>query len=345
MTVLLNDERTAINNAADFGRVAVMFGGDSSEREVSLDSGRAVLGALQSRGIDAHGWDPAKRSLAEFAGEGFDRVWIALHGPGGEDGALQGALQWFDVPYTGSGVMASALAMDKIRSKQLFNEAGINTPDYVILTRPGDANLAADVLGYPLVIKPSGQGSSVGMSKVFEANELSAAVDLALGFGGAALAERCIVGTESTVSVLQGQALSSIRIETPRVFYDYRAKYESDETKYHCPGTDDAELERRFHDMAIAAFAVLGCTGWGRVDFMTGSDGDPQVLEVNTVPGMTSHSLVPMAAKVAGIDFEELCWRVLETSMSGKLAIKNSGAVSSDTWSGEMPKAERSICK
>lgn len=345
MTVALNDERIAVNNAAAFGRVAVMFGGDSSEREVSLDSGRAVLGALQSRGIDACGWDPAKRSLAEFAGEGFDRVWIALHGPGGEDGALQGALQWFDVPYTGSGVLASALAMDKIRSKQFFKEAGISTPDYIIVAGPGDAKLAADVLGYPLVIKPSGQGSSVGMSKVFEASELSAAVDLALGFGSPALAERCIVGTESTVAVLQGQALSSIRIETPRVFYDYRAKYESDETEYYCPGTDDAELEGRYHDMAIAAFAVLGCAGWGRVDFMTGNDGDPQVLEVNTVPGMTSHSLVPMAAKVAGIDFEELCWRVLETSMTGNSAVETTGAVSARAWSEESTKAERSICK
>jgi len=330
VTVLLNDERIAINNAEDFGRVAVMFGGDSSEREVSLDSGKAVLGALLSRGIDACGWDPAERSLAEFAGEGFNRVWIALHGPGGEDGALQGALQWLGMPYTGSGVMASALAMDKVRSKQLFKQSGIDTPDYVIVKTPGDAKLAADELGFPLVIKPSGQGSSVGISKVFDAGELPAAVDLALGFGGPSLAERCIVGTESTVAVLQGQALSSIRIETPRVFYDYRAKYESDKTEYHCPGTDDAELESRFHDMATAAFAVLGCTGWGRVDFMTGSDGVPQVIEVNTIPGMTSHSLVPMAAKVAGIDFAELCWRVLETSVSDEPALEYVGAAAND---------------
>lgn len=330
MTVLLQDERIAISSAADFGRVAVMFGGDSSEREVSLDSGKAVLGALQSRGVDALGWDPANRGLAEFAGEGFDRVWLALHGPGGEDGSIQGALQWINVPYTGSGVMASALAMDKVRSKQLFKEAGLDTPDYFVVRTPGDAKLAADELGYPLVIKPSGQGSSVGMSKVFDAGELPAAVDLALSYGGPALAERCIVGTESTVAVLQGQALPSIRIETPRVFYDYRAKYESDNTEYHCPGTDDAELERRFHDAAIAAFAVIGCAGWGRVDFMTGSDGVPQVLEVNTIPGMTSHSLVPMAAKVAGIDFEELCWRVLETSVSDKPAAETVGVAAND---------------
>lgn len=344
MTVLLQDERKVIANAADFGRVAVMAGGSSSERDVSLNSGRAVLQALLSRGIDAHEWDPAERSLAEFSNAGFTRVWIALHGPGGEDGALQGALEWLGVPYTGSGVMASALAMDKVRSKQLFKEAGIATPDYVVVTKPGDARLAADQLGFPLFIKPSGQGSSVGMSKVFDAGELAGAVDLALGFGGPAMAERCIVGAESTVAVLQGQALPSIRIETPRVFYDYRAKYESDQTEYYCPGTDDAELEGTLHDMAIAAFAVIGCTGWGRVDFMTGSDDAPQVIEINTIPGMTSHSLVPMAAKVAGIDFEELCWRVLETSASDVAASKNATAVSADTWAEELPKTERRNC-
>lgn len=330
MILSLFDERTAITAARDFGRVAVMYGGDSSEREVSLDSGKSVLKALQSRGIDAHGWDPAVRNLVEFAAAGFDRVWIALHGPGGEDGALQGALQWLGLPYTGSGVMASALAMDKLRSKKLFRAAGIDTPDYVVINTKGDARLAADELGFPMVIKPIGQGSSVAISKVFDTGELPAAVELALTYGAPALAERCIVGSESTVAVLQGQALSSIRIETPRVFYDYRAKYESDSTQYHCPGTDDAELESRFNDMAIAAFAVLGCSGWGRVDFMTGSDGIPQVLEVNTIPGMTSHSLVPMAAKVAGIDFPELCWRVLETSMGDRTGIDSVGVAAND---------------
>jgi len=341
----LNDERRVVADAVDFGRVAVMYGGDSSEREVSLDSGKAVLGALQSRGIDASGWDPAEQNLVEFAAAGFDRVWIALHGPGGEDGALQGALQWQNMPYTGSGVMASALAMDKIRSKKLFKAAGIDTPDYTIINTAGDAKVAANELGYPLVIKPAGQGSSVGMSKVFDAAELSTAAELALSYGAPALAERCIVGTESTVAVLQGQALSSIRIETPRVFYDYRAKYESENTQYHCPGTDDAELEGRFHDLAIAAFAVLGCSGWGRVDVMTGSDGMPQVLEVNTVPGMTSHSLVPMAAKVAGIEFADLCWRVLETSLPEHPAAASAAATSTDTSVGNAPGALRSNCQ
>ncbi len=210
--------RIAISNAADFGRVAVMFGGISAEREVSLDTGSAVLKALQSRGVDAHPWDPADKSMHDFDEAGFERVWIALHGTGGEDGAIQGALQWLNTPYTGSGVMASALAMDKIRSKRLFRQAGIATPDFLVIEEKADALRAAEAFGYPLILKPSDQGSSVGMSKVFEAAELGAAVDLALSFGGQALAERCIVGDEMTVAVLQGEALPSICIKTPRVF-------------------------------------------------------------------------------------------------------------------------------
>ena len=315
----LREERTVVHNAADFGRVAVMLGGTSAEREVSLDTGAAVLAALQARGVDAHAWDPGEKSMAEFAAAGFDRVWIALHGTGGEDGALQGALQWLNVPYTGSGVMASALAMDKIRSKHLFEATGIPTPEYAVIRHEADAVLAAEELGFPMILKPSGQGSSVGMSKVFEQEDLSEAVSLALQYSEIALAERCIVGDELTVAVLQGTALPTIRIETPRVFYDYRAKYESDRTEYHCPGTSDAETEALYAGIAVAAFSEIGCTGWGRVDFMTGEDGQPKVLEINTIPGMTSHSLVPMAAKQAGIDFEELCWRILETSVSADM--------------------------
>jgi len=326
----VSERRIVIEQAAEFGRVAVMYGGFSSEREVSLQSGAAVLSALQSRGIDACGWDPAENSMAELVAAGFARVWNALHGPGGEDGGLQGLLQWLDTPYTGSGILASAVAMDKILSKHLFKADGISTPDYVVVETAGDANLAADEFGFPLVIKPAGQGSSVGMSKVFEAGELRPAVELALSFGGPALAERCIVGIESTVAVLQGQALPSVRIETPRVFYDYRAKYESDNTRYFCPGTDDPQLEQRFHDLAIAAFKMLGCSGWGRVDFMTGSDGEPQVLEVNTVPGMTSHSLVPMAAQATGMDFAELCWRILETSCAPQSLVEPVGMAAND---------------
>jgi len=308
------EERQLVSDAGSFGRVAVMLGGHSSERAVSLDTGAAVLKALKVRGVDAHPWDPAARSMAQFADAGFDRVWIALHGPGGEDGALQGALQWLDTPYTGSGVMASALAMDKVRSKHLFRAAGIPTPDYVVVRSRADASAAAGQLGFPLIIKPSGQGSSVGMSKILEAAELHAAVDKALQYDETALIETCVTGSELTVAVLQGEALPSIRIETPRVFYDYRAKYESDRTEYICPGTADDAGEQRYAELAVAAFSELGCAGWGRVDFMAGENGQPLVLEVNTVPGMTSHSLVPMAAIESGIDFEELCWRILETS-------------------------------
>ncbi len=315
------DERHIVAEAAEFGRVAVMLGGHSSERAVSLDTGAAVLKALRARGVDARPWDPAEQTMAQFAAAGFDRVWIALHGPGGEDGALQGALQWLDMPYTGSGVMASALAMDKVRSKHLFRAAGIPTPDYAVVRSQADASVAAEQLGFPLIIKPSGQGSSVGMSKIFERAELKAAVDTALQYDATALLETCISGSEITVAVLQGRALPSIRIVTPRVFYDYRAKYESDRTEYICPGTTDDSEERRYAELAVAAFDELGCSGWGRVDFMAGADGEPLVLEVNTVPGMTSHSLVPMAATRDGIDFEELCWRILETSFaSGEAA-------------------------
>lgn len=328
--VAMRESRKHVESASDFGRVAVMFGGFSSEREVSLDTGAAVLQALQERGVDAHAWDPAKHSLAEFAAAGFERVWIALHGAGGEDGSLQGALEWLDTPYTGSGVMASAIAMDKVRSKHLFDAVRIPTPEYAVIRHRADAVLALEELGLPLILKPAGQGSSVGMSKVFAKEELDKAVDLALKYGGVALAERCIVGDETTVTVLQGEALPSIRIETPRVFYDYRAKYESDRTQYHCPGTSDAKLESRYADLAVAAFAELGCSGWGRVDFMTGEDGEPKVLEVNTVPGMTSHSLVPMAAKQAGIDFAELCWRILETSVGVDTSATHSEVLAND---------------
>ncbi|HNP36550.1 MAG TPA: D-alanine--D-alanine ligase [Woeseiaceae bacterium] len=310
------ETRTAIRNASDFGRVAVMYGGSSSERAVSLDTGTAVLRALRGRGVDAHGWDPAEQSMQDFAGDNFDRVWIALHGPGGEDGALQGLLQWLNMPFTGSGVLASSLAMDKVRSKHLFRALALPTPEYRVVRGPDDARLALRALGLPLILKPAGQGSSVGMSKIFDAAELDAALELALSFEPTVLAERCIVGDELTVGILQGEALPSIRIETPHAFYDYSAKYESERTRYICPGTRSETGERELRRAALAAFSELGCSGWGRVDFMTGADGVPQILEVNTVPGMTSHSLVPMAAQQAGIDFPELCWRILETSIS-----------------------------
>jgi len=320
MNTAIGEQRVKVRNASDFGRVAVMLGGRSSEREVSINSGTAVLEALGGRNVDVTAWDPAKKDLREFAGAGFERVWIALHGAGGEDGTLQGALEYLDVPYTGSGVMASALAMDKVRSKKLFRSAGIATPDFVVIEDRADAVRAADYFGYPLVLKPAGQGSSVGMTKVFDLSELGPAADLALRYCGVALAERCVVGDEITVAVLQGEALPSIRIETPRVFYDYEAKYQADSTRYFCPGTKGEAEERNYAAVAVRAFAELGCSGWGRVDFMSDRSGNSFVLEVNTVPGMTSHSLVPMAAKKAGIDFAELCWRILETSMTAESA-------------------------
>jgi D-alanine-D-alanine ligase len=311
-----SEERRFVTDAADFGRVAVLLGGHSSEREVSLDTGAAVLAALGRRGVDAQPWDPADCPMAEFAEAGFDRAWIALHGPGGEDGALQGCLEWLQIPYTGSGVMASAIAMDKVRSKHLFRAAGIPTPDYTVVADRAEASVASENLGFPLIVKPSGQGSSVGMSKVFDRRDLDEAVDAALRFDDVVLLETCITGDEMTVAVLQGRALPSIRIETPRVFYDYRAKYESDRTQYICPGARNTAEEARYAELALAAFAELGCSGWGRVDFMSGDDRQPLVLEVNTVPGMTSHSLVPMAARQDGIEFDELCWRILETSFA-----------------------------
>lgn len=331
MNAAAQQRRVEIRNAAEFGRVAVMLGGRSSEREVSISSGTAVVDALKSRGVDATAWDPAEKSLREFAQASFDRVWVALHGPGGEDGTIQGALECLGTPYTGSGVMASALAMDKIRSKKLFQASGIPTPAFVVVEQMADALRAATEFGYPLVLKPAGQGSSVGMTKVFERSDLGPAVDLALSFCGFALAERCIVGDEITMAVLQGKSLPSIRIETPRVFYDYRAKYEADSTRYYCPGTGSPAAERKYADVALAAFAELGCSGWGRVDFMADLSGNSFVLEVNTVPGMTGHSLVPMAAKQSGIDFAELCWRILETSMpagtgAGTVGVAANGA-------------------
>jgi D-alanine-D-alanine ligase len=331
MNAAIREQRVPVRDASDFGRVAVMFGGRSSEREVSIDSGTAVLEALASRNVDVTAWDPAEKTLREFAGAGFERVWIALHGPGGEDGTLQGALEYLEIPYTGSGVMASALAMDKVRSKKLFRSAGIATPDFAVIENRADAIHAAADFGYPLVLKPAGQGSSVGMTKVFDRRTLRDAVDLALSYGGVALAERCVVGDEITVAVLQGEALPSIRIETPRVFYDYQAKYEANSTRYYCPGTTGEAEERNYAKIAVAAFAELGCSGWGRVDFMADGSGNSYVLEVNTVPGMTSHSLVPMAAKTAGIDFADLCWRILETSVpaestTGRVGVAADGA-------------------
>jgi D-alanine-D-alanine ligase len=305
-----------VSDAAAFGRVAVLFGGDSSEREISLLSGQAVLAALKKRGVDAHPFDPRDLPLAELVAQRFERVWIALHGPGGEDGTLQGALDYLGVPYTGSGVMGSAIGMDKLRSKRLALAVGVPTADFVVLAGPQDFDTALERLGLPLIVKPATQGSSVGMTKVERAGDLPAAFRAAVQLEPLVFAESWIPGKEYTVAILQQQALPSIRIETPRVFYDYEAKYFRDDTRYFCPSGLGASAESHLKSLALAAFEAAGASGWGRADFIMDATGRPLFLEINTIPGMTSHSLVPMAARAVDIDFEELVWRVLETSFT-----------------------------
>jgi D-alanine-D-alanine ligase len=305
-----------VKEPADFGAVAVLYGGGSSEREVSLLSGKAVLAALKRRGVNAQGFDPAQRPLADLMTLRIDRVWIALHGPGGEDGTVQGALEFLGVPYTGSGVLGSAIGMDKLRSKRLAQAAGVSTPEFVVLRTASDLDLALKRLGLPMIVKPGSQGSSVGMARVERAEDLPAAWKNARRIESMVFAESWITGGEYTVAVLQGQALPSIRIETPRTFYDYEAKYLRDDTRYFCPSGLAAPAEEQLAKLALASCDACGAEGWGRADFMMDASGRPLLLEINTVPGMTDHSLVPMAARAAGIDFDELVWRVLETSLT-----------------------------
>jgi len=300
---------------SDFGKVGVMLGGRSAEREISLKSGAAVLAALRRRGVDAHAFDPAEHTLAELERAGFERVFVILHGRGGEDGTLQGALELMGIPYTGSGVMASALGMDKWRTKLVWQGAGLPVPDYRLLNAQSDFEAVERELGLPLFVKPACEGSSVGVSKVKTAGGLRAAYAEAARHDTLVLAERYIGGGEYTVAILgegaQMQALPVIRIVPATEFYDYEAKYLRDDTRYLCPAGLSAEMETTLRDLARRAFAVLGCRGWGRVDILLDDDGSPQLLEINTAPGMTDHSLVPMAARAAGIDFDELCLRIL----------------------------------
>jgi D-alanine-D-alanine ligase len=305
-----------VSQPKEFGRVAVLFGGDSTERDISLLSGNAVLAALKRSGVDAHAFDPRDQALSRLLEERFDRVWIALHGPGGEDGTLQGALEYLGVPYTGSGVMGSAIGMDKLRTKRLAQSVGIATSPFVVLTGPQDFDTALEKLKLPMIVKPATQGSSVGMTKVERAEDLPAAYAAASQNDRVVFAEAWISGGEYTVGILQGKALPSIRIETPRSFYDYEAKYFRDDTKYHCPSGLSAPAEQHLANLAVATFEATGAEGWGRVDFMMDPTGRPLLLEINTVPGMTDHSLVPMAARAAGMDFDRLVWRVLETSFA-----------------------------
>ena len=310
------NEYRRITDAAAFGQVAVLMGGASAEREISLMTGKAVTGALVSRGVNAAAFDPSSRPLTELVTAGFDRVWIALHGPGGEDGAVQGALEWLGLPYTGSGVLGSAVGMDKLRTKRLAQAAGVATPRWIELNGAADCERAVAELGLPLAVKPATQGSSVGMSRVATAAELPAAWRAASALDPVVIAERWISGREFTVGILQGAALPAIAIETPRSFYDYQAKYFADDTRYLIPCGLSAAAESALQQAALTTFAVAGASGWGRVDFVTAADEVPLLLEINTVPGMTSHSLVPMAAAAVGIDFPELAWRILETSFA-----------------------------
>ena len=305
-----------VTDPSEFGKVAVLFGGTSSEREISLLTGRAVHAALQRSGIDAYAVDPREKALQELVDEGFDRAWVALHGPGGEDGTVQGALECLGIPYTGSGVLGSAVCMDKLRTKQLVSSVGIATADFVVLRDERDFDLALTRLGLPMFVKPATQGSSVGMSKVERPEDLPVAFAAAAATDPCVLAEAYISGAEYTVGVLAGEALPSIRIRTTQTFYDYQAKYFRDDTQYDCPSGLSAETERHLAALALGAFDATGASGWGRADFMMDSTGRPLLLEINTVPGMTDHSLVPMAARARGMSFEQLVWRVLETSFT-----------------------------
>ena len=299
-----------------FGRVAVLMGGSSSEREVSLDSGSNVLDALQAQGIDAFAVDGIPALVQLLVDKKVDRVFNILHGNkgGGEDGVLQGLLDAFGVPYTGSDVLGSSLSMDKIRTKQIWLSLGLSTPRYARLAPGADVAAAARDLGLPVIVKPSCEGSSVGVSRVFAESDLAAAVDLAKRYPGELLMEQMIVGQEYTVAILGERVLPSIRIVPAGEYYDYHAKYVADDTQYLCPGLEGAD-EQAIGVLALAAFRAAGCAGWGRVDVMRDADGRFYLLEVNTAPGMTSHSLVPKAAQQIGIDFETLCWLVLESSL------------------------------
>nr|WP_294865713.1 D-alanine--D-alanine ligase [uncultured Pseudogulbenkiania sp.] len=300
-----------------YGKVAVMMGGTSAEREVSLMSGGGVLKALQSQGVDAHAFDPAEKPLAALKDEGFERVFIALHGPFGEDGTLQGALETMGMPYTGCGVMASAIGMDKWRTKLLWQGAGLPIPSFVLLADDSDFAAVEAQLGLPLFVKPATEGSSIGVTKVKHPGELRAAYEEARRYDKLVIAEAFVGGGEYTCAIIGDKALPTIKIEPATEFYDYQAKYFRDDTVYRCPSGLSAEVEQRARELALTAFEVLGGRGWGRVDFLMDEAGGIYLLEVNTSPGMTSHSLVPMAARVEGLSYEELCLAILDMAHVG----------------------------
>jgi D-alanine-D-alanine ligase len=297
----------------DFGKVALLMGGWSAERAISLKSGNAVLEALCAAGVDAHGIDVDHRAAYVLNEGGFDRAFIMLHGRGGEDGSMQGMLEVMGLPYTGSGVLGSALAMDKLRSKQIWRASGLPTPDFVVLDTEADCDSALQQLGLPLIVKPVLEGSSIGMSKVEHQDDMAVAWQLATSCGGKVIAERWISGREYTAAILNRRVLPMIRLETPRQFYDFVAKYEASDTRYICPCGLEQAREQALADIMLAAFDAVGASGWGRVDFMLDDLDQPWLIEVNTVPGMTDHSLVPMAAKQAGLDFGRLTLEILRS--------------------------------
>ncbi|MFZ6798648.1 D-alanine--D-alanine ligase [Undibacterium sp. Di24W] len=303
----------------DLGKVGVLFGGRSAERDVSIMSGTGVLNALRSRGIDAHGFDPAERSLADLAAEKFDRVFIALHGRYGEDGSLQGALEQLGIPYTGSGVMASSVAMDKIFTKKIWLYHQLTTPNYAVLSADSDLAKVTQELGLPLIVKPPHEGSTIGITKVSAAEALPAAYQLAAQFDEEVLAEEFIQGRELTVAVLGrgagARALPLIEIVAPDGNYDYQNKYFTDDTKYLCPAPLDESLSLEIQRMCEEAYRAVNCEGWARIDvLLRARDNKPFLIEINTSPGMTGHSLVPMAAKAAGMSYEDVCIEILKTA-------------------------------
>lgn len=327
----MNGARMRVSDAKIFGKVAVLMGGWSAEREVSLWSGQAVHAALLARGVDAHAVDAQRDTLHGLKDAGYARAFNVMHGTGGEDGTLQAVLDLIGLPYTGSGVLASALAMDKLRSKRMWKAEGLPTPDYFLVKTLGELQHAATVLGYPFIVKPSEEGSSVGISKVKAAEQLAAAFALARGDKGrVVMAERFIdsgaAKAEYTCAILDGQALPTIRIEPDGEFYDYHAKYISNDTRYSCPSGLPAALEAQAQQMCAQAFELLGARGWGRVDFLLDTQQRPWLLEANLVPGMTSHSLVPMAARAVGLSFEDLCWAILETTLPREVSFDAIGA-------------------
>lgn len=305
-----------VQKPGEFGKVAVLMGGVAAEREISLISGRAVYQALKSQGIDAVAIDVVGDPLAALADVGADRVFNIIHGRGGEDGVLQAVLEVSKLPYTGSGVLASALSMDKLRSKLCWRGMDLPTPGWCVLTGPEDIDACIERLGFPVMVKPALEGSSIGMSKAASRDELVAAWQLAAGYGCEVFAEQWVQGREFTIAILDGEALPAIRLETPNSFYDFEAKYRADTTRYHCPCGLDAGQEKALQELAVLACRTLGVKGWARVDAFIDDRERAQLIEVNTVPGMTDHSLVPMAAQAAGIGFAELVWRILETSMA-----------------------------